>query len=52
MGKVSNFLLGSPEQRQHNAEFNTEDTDPDSREYLASHDKVAAAEKAAKGDRS
>ncbi|MFJ9037957.1 hypothetical protein ACIRF8_15360 [Streptomyces sp. NPDC102406] len=34
---------------QHNARFNNKTTDPDSDEYLASHDKVVAAEQAAKG---
>lgn len=48
MGKLSNFFLGTPEQREHNARFNHADTDPDSAEYLASHDRVIAAEKAAK----
>jgi hypothetical protein len=33
---------------EHNARFNHRDTDPDSAEYLASHDRVIAAEKAAK----
>jgi hypothetical protein len=44
MGRVSNFVLGTPEQREHNARFNHRDTDPDSAEYLASHDRVVAAE--------
>jgi hypothetical protein len=46
MGRFSNFVLGSPEQREHNARFNSPDTDPDSDEYLASHDRVIAAEQA------
>lgn len=48
MGKASDFFFGSPEQREHNARFNNPDTDPDSGEYLASHDRVVEAEKAAK----
>ncbi|MGW0537829.1 hypothetical protein [Streptomyces sp. NPDC003032] len=44
-------ILGSPEQREHNAEFNNKDTDPNSDEYLASHDRVVAAEKAEKQER-
>lgn len=32
----------------HNARFNNKETDPDSDEYLASHDRVIAAEEAAK----
>lgn len=32
----------------HNARFNHRDTDPDSPDYLASHDRVAAAEKKAR----
>ncbi|MFG2677026.1 hypothetical protein [Streptomyces sp. NPDC048445] len=34
--------------RDHNARFNNADTDPTSPEYLASHDQVIAAEKAAR----
>lgn len=45
MGKLSDFFLGSEEQREHNATFNNRDTDPNSDEYLASHDRVIAAEK-------
>ncbi|MFF0140454.1 hypothetical protein ACFYRN_28820 [Streptomyces sp. NPDC005227] len=48
MGKLSNFILGTPEQRDHNATFNHRDTDPNSSAYLASHDRVVKAEKAAK----
>jgi hypothetical protein len=48
MGRFSNFVLGTPEQRDHNARFNNRDTDPNSDEYLASHDRVVAAEQAAK----
>jgi hypothetical protein len=48
MGRLSNLILGTPEQRDHNARFNTPDTDPNSAEYLASHDRVIAAQKAAK----
>lgn len=44
MGRFSNFVLGTPEQREHNDRFNHRDTDPDSAEYLASHDRVVAAE--------
>ena len=44
MGRISNFVLGTPEQREHNARFNNADTDPNSAEYLASHDRVVAAE--------
>lgn len=36
---------------QHNARFNNKATDPDSPEYLASHDEVVKAEKAAKKSR-
>jgi hypothetical protein len=36
---------------QHNARFNSKNTDPDSPEYLASHDQVIAKEKAAKRKR-
>ncbi len=35
----------------HNARFNHRDTDPDSPDYLASHDRVAAAEKKARRKR-
>lgn len=45
MGKFSDFLLGTEEQREHNARFNHPDTDPDSDEYLASHDRVVETEK-------
>lgn len=48
MGKFSDFLLGTEEQREHNARFNHPDADPDSDAYLASHDRVIEAEKAAK----
>lgn len=48
MGKISNFILGTPEQREHNDRFNNPDTDPDGDEYLTSHDRVIAAEKARK----
>jgi hypothetical protein len=41
-------IFGTPEQQEHNARFNNRDTDPDSEEYLASHDRVIAAEKTAK----
>lgn len=51
MGRFSNFVLGTPEQREHNARFNNPDTDPDSSEYLASHDRVVAAEQARKASR-
>ena len=44
MGRFSNFVLGTPEQQEHNDRFNHRDTDPDSAEYLASHDRVVAAE--------
>lgn len=44
MGRFSNFVLGTPEQREHNARFNHRDVDPDSDEYLASHDRVVLAE--------
>jgi hypothetical protein len=37
--------------RQHNARFNSKNTDPDSPEYLASHDEVVAKEKDAKKSR-
>jgi len=37
--------------RQHNSRFNNKNTDPDSPEYLASHDQVVAAEKAARKSR-
>jgi hypothetical protein len=50
MGRISNFVLGTPEQRDHNARFNNPDTDPNSAEYLASHDRAVAAEQAAKGE--
>jgi hypothetical protein len=33
---------------EHNKRFNNSSTDPNSREYLASHDAVVAAEKKAK----
>ncbi|MGW0904994.1 hypothetical protein [Streptomyces sp. NPDC002853] len=45
MGRISDFFLGSEEQREHNGTFNNADTDPDSPEYLASHDRVIEAEK-------
>ena len=48
MGRFTNFVLGTPEQREHNARFNNADTDPDSAEYLKSHDRAVAAEKASK----
>ncbi|MFJ8995578.1 hypothetical protein ACIRQH_34885 [Streptomyces sp. NPDC102279] len=48
MGKLSNFILGTPEQRDHNATYNHRDANPDSDAYLASHDRVVKAEKAAK----
>lgn len=48
MGRIANFILSTPEQREHNARFNHPDTDPDSADYLASHDRVVAAEQAAK----
>ncbi|MFD6432837.1 hypothetical protein [Streptomyces venezuelae] len=48
MGKLTEFLFGTKEQREHNATFNRGTTDPDSDEYLASHDRVVAAEKTAK----
>jgi len=48
VGRFTNIILGTPEQREHNARFNHPDTDPDSAEYLASHDRVIAAEKAGK----
>ncbi|MFI1485731.1 hypothetical protein [Streptomyces sp. NPDC020747] len=48
MGRIANKILGTPEQREHNARFNNKNTDPDSDEYLASHDRVVAAEGAAK----
>ena len=44
MGWLSNKIVGTPEQREHNARFNNRDTDPDSAEYLASHDRVIEAE--------
>ncbi|WP_405673204.1 hypothetical protein [Streptomyces sp. NBC_01530] len=44
MGKLGNFFLGTPEQREHNARFNHPDTDPDSDAYLASHDRVVASQ--------
>ncbi|WP_329583623.1 hypothetical protein [Streptomyces sp. NBC_01361] len=37
--------------RDHNARFNNSATDPNSSEYLTSHDQVVAAEKAAKKPR-
>lgn len=36
---------------EHNARFNNRNTDPNSAEYLASHDRVVAAEKKAKRGR-
>ncbi len=48
MGRIANLILGTPEQREHNARFNHPDTDPNSADYLASHDRVIAAEQAAK----
>ncbi|WP_369211345.1 hypothetical protein [Streptomyces flavofungini] len=45
MGKFSDFFLGTEEQREHNANFNNGETDPESEDYLASHDRVVAAEK-------
>lgn len=48
MGRLANLILGTPEQREHNARFNNRDTDPDSDEYLAPHDRVVAAEGAAR----
>jgi hypothetical protein len=49
MSWLSNKIIGTPEQREHNARFNHPDTDPDSQEYLESHDRVIAAEKTEKG---
>lgn len=48
MGKLSNFFNGTPEQRDHNAQFNHRDADPNSPAYLASHDRVVKAQKATK----
>jgi hypothetical protein len=48
MGRISDFFLGTPEQREHNARFNHPDTDPDNPDYLASHDRAIETEKAAK----
>ena len=48
MGLFSNKIVGTPEQREHNARFNNPDTDPDGPEYLASHDRVIAVEKTEK----
>ena len=36
---------------EHNAQFNNSSTDPNSPEYLASHDRVVAAEDTAKAAR-
>ncbi|WP_326739126.1 hypothetical protein [Streptomyces sp. NBC_01022] len=36
---------------EHNARFNNSSTDPDSEEFLASHDRVVAAEADAKAAR-
>lgn len=38
-------------QAEHNDRFNNSSTDPDSAEYLASHDRVVATENAAKAAR-
>ncbi|MFI6653193.1 hypothetical protein ACIBI8_37090 [Streptomyces sp. NPDC050529] len=38
-------------QADHNARFNHADTDPDSADYLASHDHVIATENATKAAR-
>lgn len=51
MGRITDKILGTREQREHNARFNNKATDPDSPEYLASHDQVVAAEKAAEKPR-
>lgn len=51
MSWLSNKVIGTPEQREHNARFNNSDTDPDSEEYLESHDRVVAAEQAGKKNR-
>lgn len=51
MGWLTNKIVGTPERREHNARFNNRDTNPDSAEYLASHDRVVAAEKAGKKNR-
>lgn len=45
MGWLSSKIVGTPEQQEHNARFNHPDADPDSPEYLESHDRVVAAEK-------
>ncbi|MGW4493788.1 hypothetical protein [Streptomyces sp. NPDC004376] len=45
MGKLGNFFLGTPEQREHNARFNHPDTDPNSPDYLDSNDRAAASTK-------
>lgn len=45
MGWLSSKISGTPEQWEHNARFNNPDTDPDSDDYLESHDRVIAAEK-------
>lgn len=45
MGWLSDKTFGTSEQQEHNARFNNPDTDPDSPEYLESHDRVIAAEK-------
>ncbi|HEY9370393.1 hypothetical protein [Streptomyces sp.] len=37
--------------REHNSRFNNKNTDPDSPEFLASHDRVVKAEKDAKKSR-
>ena len=37
--------------QEHNTRFNNRDTDPDSADYLASHDRVVTAEQAAKTTR-
>lgn len=48
MGRFTDMILGTPEQREHNARFNNGDTDPEGDEFVASNDQADDAEKAAK----
>lgn len=45
MGRLTDKILGTREQREHNARFNNGDTDPDSDEFVASNDQADDAEK-------
>jgi hypothetical protein len=46
--KAADQKAASEARQEHNARFNNRNTDPNSTEYLASHDRVVAAEKKAR----